>query len=115
MIKRVSLIFLLYLGLAVVLTWPLARLARDHVINAGDPLFYAWNFMHNTRALTHGFTGLLDTNIYYPTTNTLAFSDTLAAQTLFAAPIIWLTHNPILAENLYVLLTFPVAGIGMYF
>lgn len=115
MIRRVSLIFLLYLGLTVILTWPLAALASDHVINAGDPLFYAWNLLHNVRSIQGGFTGLLDTNIYYPTTNTLALSDTLASQTLFTYPIIWFTNNPILAINLYTLLTFPIAGLGMYF
>jgi len=114
MIKRVSLIFLLYLGLAVILTWPLTPLAWDHVINAGDPLFYAWNLMHNVRAIGNGLGNILDTNIYYPTTNTLALSDTLAIQTLLAAPIIWLTNNPVFAVNLYTLLTFPVAGLGMY-
>ena len=114
MIKRVSLIFLLYLGLAVILTWPLTPLAWDHVINAGDPLFYAWNLMHNVRAIGNGLGNILDTNIYYPTTNTLALSDTLAIQTLLAAPIIWLTNNPVFAVNLYTLFTFPIAGLGMY-
>lgn len=114
MIKRVAGIFLLYLTLAIILTWPLAPLSWDHVINAGDPLFYAWNLMHNVSAITRGFGGLLDTNIFYPTTNTLALSDTLATQMLLAAPIIWLTNNPIFAVNIYTLLTFPIAGMGMY-
>jgi len=115
MIKRLAIVFLIYLVLTIILTWPLTPLAWDHVINAGDPLFYAWNLMHNVRSITNGFAGLLDTNIYYPTTNTLALSDTLAAQTLFTYPIIWLTNNPILAINLYTLFTFPIAGLGMYF
>lgn len=114
MIKRGVLIFLLYLGMSVIVTWPLVPLAWDHVINAGDPLFYAWNLMHNVRSATNGFINLLDTNIYYPTTNTLALSDTLAAQTLLAFPIIWLTNNPVLAINLYTIVTFPIAGLGMY-
>lgn len=114
MIKRLGGIFLLYLLLAIILTWPLARDSQNHVINAGDPLFYAWNLMHNFRSIQNGFTGILDANIYYPTTNTLALSDTLVAQTFLSYPIIWLTNNPILAINLYTLLTFPVAGLGMY-
>lgn len=114
MIKRFAIVFLLYLLLATVLTWPLALFAWNHVVNAGDPLFYAWNLMHNARSITNGFAGLLDTNMYYPTTNTLALSDTLAAQTIFTYPIILLTNNPILAINLYTILTFPVAGLGMY-
>ena len=114
MIKRLAIVFLIYLLLTIILTWPLAPLAWDHVINAGDPLFYAWNLMHNVRSMTNGFSNLLDTNIFFPTTNTLALSDTLAIQTLLAAPIIWLANNPILAINLYTLFTFPVAGLGMY-
>lgn len=114
MIKRGILIFLLYLGLSIIITWPLAPLAWNHVFNAGDPLFYAWNLMYNVRSAMKGFSDLLDTNIYYPTTNTLALSDTLAAQTILTYPIIWLTSNPILALNLYTILTFPIAGLGMY-
>ena len=114
MIKRLAIVFLIYLLLTILLTWPLTPLAWDHVINAGDPLFYAWNLMHNVRSMTNGFSNLLDTNIFFPTTNTLALSDTLAIQTLLAAPIIWLANNPILAINLYTLFTFPVAGLGMY-
>ena len=100
MIKRLAIVFLIYLLLTILLTWPLTPLAWDHVINAGDPLFYAWNLMHNVRSMTNGFSNLLDTNIFFPTTNTLALSDTLAIQTLLAAPIIWLANNPILAINL---------------
>lgn len=114
MIKRLAIVFLIYLVLAVILTWPLTLFAKDHVVNAGDPLFYAWNLMHNFRSIGNGLGGLLDANIYYPTTNTLAFSDTLAVQTIITYPIIWLTNNPILAINLYTLFTFPIAGLGMY-
>lgn len=83
--------------------------------NSVDPLFYAWNLSHNVRSATQRFKDLLDTNIFYPETNTLAFSDTLFAQTLFTAPIIVLTENPVLAENLYILSTFPMAALAMFF
>lgn len=84
------------------------------MVDAGDPLFYAWNLIHNWQSFTHGFRHLLDTNIYFPTTNTLALSDTLFLQTVLTAPILWISNNPILAENIYVLLTFPLAGLGMF-
>lgn len=83
--------------------------------NAIDPVFYAWNLAHNVEAAQHGFTNLLNTNIFYPETNTLAFSDTLFAQTIVTAPIIILTQNPVLAENLYVLSTFPLSMLTMFF
>lgn len=100
--------------LAVILFFPFSLHPATRIINAGDPLFYAWNLSHNARSVTHGFKDLLDTNIFYPATNTLAFSDTLFAQTVITAPIIFLTHNPILTENLYIFLTFPLAAMSMF-
>jgi hypothetical protein len=82
--------------------------------NAIDPLFYAWNISHNYTSASHGFKDLLDTNIFYPEGNTLAFSDTLFAQTILTAPILLLTKNPIFTENFYVFLTFPLSAIAMF-
>ena len=86
----------------------------DHLPNVIDPLFYAWNLSHNFRAISNGFINVLNTNIFYPEGNTLAFSDTLYAQTLFTAPILFFTKNPVLAENLYVFATFPMAAVSMF-
>jgi hypothetical protein len=36
------------------------------------------------------------------------------AQSIAANPIIWITHNPILAENLSILMTFPLSAIAMF-
>ncbi|MBU1327471.1 hypothetical protein KKB64_03150 [Patescibacteria group bacterium] len=107
-------IFSLYTIISLLFFWPLALHAGNSVVDAGDPLFYAWNLVHNWQSFTHGFRHLLDTNIYFPTTNTLALSDTLFLQTALTAPILWISNNPVLAENIYILLTFPLAGLGMF-
>ena len=100
MTKKLVAVFGLYTIVTFFFLWPLPLHMSDSVINTGDPLFYAWNLMHNVQSALQGFNGLLDTPIYYPTPNTLAFSDTLFAQSLLAFPIILVTNNPILAENL---------------
>lgn len=87
---------------------------RSVLPNAVDPVFYAWNLMHNYTSATHGFKNLMDTNIFYPERNTLALSDTLFAQTVLVSPILALTKNPVFAENLYVLVTFPLAAVSMF-
>lgn len=112
-----ALIFLLVASIVVTATilLPYSLRLSSSLPNAVDPVFYAWNLAHNVRSASHGFTDLLNTNIFYPEGNTLAFSDTLFAQSLFTAPIIVITHNPVLAENLYVLATFSVAAIAMFF
>lgn len=82
--------------------------------NAVDPVFYAWNLDHNFKSASRGFRDLLDTNIFYPEGNTLAFSDTLYPQTLMTAPFLYLTKNPVLAENLYIFITFPLSALAMF-
>jgi hypothetical protein len=103
------------IGVTLAILLPFSRMIDHALPNAVDPVFYAWNLSHNTQSALHGFKNLLDTNIFYPEGNTLAFSDTLYAQSLFTAPIIILTKNPVLAENLYILVTFPLAAIAMFF
>lgn len=87
---------------------------RHGVPNVIDPLFYAWNLSHNADNWFKGFDSLLNTNIFYPLTNTIAYSDTLWGQSFFINPIIWITHNPVLAENIAILLSFPLSAIAMF-
>lgn len=108
----------LYLLLTTLITvsilYPYSVRIASNLPNAIDPVFYAWNVGHNIQSLAHGGKNLLDTNIFYPEGNTLALSDTLIAQTVLAAPILLLTQNPVLAENLYILSTFVIAAVAMF-
>lgn len=110
---------LMYSVFCVVLTlaifWPFSRTINHTLPNAVDPIFYAWNLNHNLQSASRGFRDLFDTNIFYPEGNTLAFSDTLYGQTVLTAPIMYLTKNPVLAENLYVLSTFTLSALAMFF
>jgi hypothetical protein len=107
-------LFLFVCGISFLLFLPWTTRLSSTVVNAGDPLFYAWNIAHNAYSFSHGLTNLLDTNIFYPETNTLAYSDTLFIQSLITAPVYWITHNSIFAENLYILLTFPLTALAMF-
>lgn len=101
--------------LAVWVLFPYSVNINRGVPNVIDPLFYAWNLSHNADNWFKGFDALLNTNIFYPLSNTIAYSDTLWGQSLFINPIIWITHNPILAENIGVLLSFPLSAMAMFF
>lgn len=98
----------------LVLFWPFTLHIHDSVVNVIDPLFYAWNLSHNADHWFNGFDALVNTNIFYPLTNTIAYSDTLWGQSVFINPIIWITHNPILAQNIAVLLSFPLSALAMF-
>ena len=98
----------------VVLFRPFTLHLRDAVVNVIDPLFYAWNLQYNADVMEGKEKSAFDTNIFYPLTNTIAYSDTLWAQSLLATPIIWATGNAILAQNILIILSFVVSAGSMY-
>src|SRR6266498_1277137 len=104
------------LTLAVVATYPLIR----HLGNAlpgdlGDPLLNAWTLGWDADRLRHGLRAFWHAPILYPARYTLAYSESLLGIGLFVAPVIWLTDNAVLAHNIAFLLSYVLAGAGMYF
>jgi len=100
--------------LTIIIFYPYSFNLNDNLVNAIDPLFYAWNLDHNANFFKGYSKNIFDTNIYFPLTNTLAYSDTLWTQSIFGSPIIWLTKNPILTENLLIFLSFILSFYFMH-
>lgn len=113
--KGIILLTIVSLLLSILLFLPYSFRASHALPNAVDPIFYAWNLSHNLQSISHGTRDLLNTNIFYPEGNTLAFSDTLYAQTIMTAPVIYITNNPVLAENIYIFSTFTLSALSMFF
>jgi len=110
---------ILLLSLSSFLTYlyflPLMHRLSTSLPNSIDPLLYAWNLNHNAHCIFQGVRSCLNTTMFYPETNTLALSDTLLGPALLATPIIYIWNNPILAENISIYLTFPLAALSMFF
>lgn len=81
----------------------------------GDPLLNSWILAWDTHALLARLPYFFNANIFFPYSLTLAYSETLLGDLPIAAPIIALTHNPLLAHNVLVLLSFIAGGWFMYF
>ena len=79
-----------------------------------DTHLFIWTLAWDTHAFLHQPTRIFDANIYYPFANTLAYSENLIGSAFFAAPIIWVTGDPMLAMNLVALLTCVLCGTGAY-
>ena len=79
-----------------------------------DTHLFIWTLAWDAYAFLRQPLAIFDANIYYPFANTLAYSENLIGSALFAAPIIWLTGNPVLAMNLTALLTCVLCGSGAY-
>jgi hypothetical protein len=99
---------------SVVFTWPLARLMSDTLVSWGDPVFQTWTIGWNWHALRSEPLSIFDANVFYPWRNTLAYSDHLFGQTLLVLPVIALTGNAILSDNVAVLTAFFLSGLAMY-
>jgi len=105
---------LLYIFLTMILTFPLI-LHMNRYLDLGDSAFNTWVLAWDVHSLTTNPLNLFNTNIFYPLTkNTLAFSEHLIADMLIAFPVILITHNPILAYNLILFLSFVLSGFGMF-
>ena len=105
----------LYALLTLLLAFPLSVTA-DRYLLADDPdgHLYLWTLAWNAHALVTQPLSIFDANIFYPNANTLAYSENLIGSAFFAAPVLWLTGNPVLAINVVSLLSCILCGLGAY-
>jgi len=98
------------------MTYPLILKINNAVLeDLGDPLFLTWIMAWDVHKFMElDFTGLFDANIFYPYKNTLAYSDSLIGEAIFALPVIAFLGNAILAYNLILLMGMALSGFGMY-
>ena len=101
--------------LAVALTSPLVLHLTDHVASdVRDPMYCLWLLSWDVNAAIGNPAGIADANIFYPHRGALFYGDALPVLALMAAPVIILTRNPVLAYNLLFLVSFFIAGYGMF-
>jgi hypothetical protein len=114
--QRITILVLTtYILLTLILTYPLIFNLTGSVPNdIGDPLLNTWILAWDSHAiLSHPFQ-LFDANIFHPLPDTLAYSEHLLSTALLLLPIQVISGEPILAYNLALLLSFPLAALGMY-
>jgi hypothetical protein len=105
----------LYAGLTLLFTYPVWVHPATRVLWMGDDTnLFAWTLSWDAHAFTHDPLAIFDANIYYPERDTLAYSENLIGSAFFAAPVLWLTGNPVLAINVVGLLSCVLCGVGAY-
>jgi hypothetical protein len=91
----------------------LAHVGSTIANDPGDPLLTAailkWNATHVP--LTDAW---YQFPIFYPTRDTLTFSEHLLGASVIASPIYWLTRDLVVTYNVVLLLTFPLCAMAMY-
>lgn len=106
---------LLYLAISVAILLPVIRhpatLMPTGATQVGTvPLFNAWTIWWNADRLWHGFRHYWDAPIFAPSYGTFAFSEPQPA-TMIVAPIIWIADSPVLAYNVYLLISLMANGV----
>jgi hypothetical protein len=113
--RRLALVCALYTALTFVMAYPFSASPGSEVLaDNPDTHLYIWTLAWDTHAFISQPLRIFDANIFHPYANTLAYSENLIGSAFFAAPVIWLTENLVLATNLVALLTCVLCGIGAY-
>jgi hypothetical protein len=111
---RSPIVFLIYLALAIGLTYPLiTTLGSVLPSDPGDPALNTWILWWNAHALPYT-AKWWNAPAFYPAPGSLAFSEHLLGLSLISTPIQWLGGGPQLAYNVALLLTFPLCASGAY-
>jgi hypothetical protein len=105
-------VFALVLGAFV--TWPQAVHMTGSVFRHHDPYFSIWRLAWIAHALATSPRHLFDANIFYPATETLAYSDATLLEGVIAAPFFWLQVSPVLIYNVLLLAGFVGSAVAMF-
>jgi hypothetical protein len=108
---RELLLFVLFLAMAVVLTWPLAIRLETTVSDLGDPLLNSWILQWDQHAWMHG-RAVYQAPIFYPATEPLAFSENLFGIAFVMLPFYLSGLPPLVVYNLAFLLGLAFCGYG---
>ena len=104
-----------FLALTVVMAYPYSLHPASGVLTIGtDTDLYIWALGWDVHAFLHHPLSIFDANIFYPFKHTLAYSENVIGSAILAAPIIWITNNPMLAFNVIALLSIPLSAFGAY-
>ncbi len=108
--------YLFFLVIVCVYTYPLVLHPDRYLRGYNDPYLFTWMLVWVARTLFSNPLHLFDTNIFYPYSNTLAFSEPLIVPAaLVASPVLALSGNPILAYNVTLLFFQALCGWSAYY
>jgi len=111
---RESLVFLAFLGLTAVMTWPWVLHVRDHCSDAGDPYLVSWTLWWDFHQTFHAPLHLFDGNVFFPMKDSLAFSENNYGIAVLFFPLFAFGLRPLTAQGIATLLGFAFSGYGAF-
>ena len=102
-LAELALLLALFVGLATLHTWPLARdPAKLTRLDNDDTAFNTWVVAWVAHQLARDPLHLFTAPIFYPAPDALAFSEHMVVPALIGAPLQWAGVSPVLVYNLLV-------------
>lgn len=111
---RELLIFVSFIGLTLVMTWPWVTHLRDAASDPGDPYLNSWILWWDYHQTFHSPLNLFHANIFYPYRYTLAFSEHNYGIAVLFFPLFAIGLRPLTIHGLATLLGFALSGYGMF-
>lgn len=105
---------LLFTGLTLAMTWPLALNLGRAVSDPGDPYLNIWILDWDWWATFHAPLSLFHTNAFHPAKYSLAFSENLYGLAMLLFPLRLFGVDAISAYNIALLAGFAFSGFGAY-
>ncbi len=113
-VLRETLFFLLFVVLAVAMTWPWVLHLRDHVPDEGDPYLCSWVIWWNQHQLFTDPLNLFHSNLFFPYRYSLAFSEHQFGIALHLLPFFALGLRPLTVHGIGILLGYALCGYGAF-
>lgn len=113
-ILRPLLVFLVFVLIALYITYPLIFHLGDYVTSFGDELFIAWNHNWVIHSLFSNPLNIFNANIYFPYQSTLAFSEPFFTSSILSIVPVFLTGQPIAAVNFILISSIVLTGFALY-
>jgi hypothetical protein len=113
-LTREALVFVVFVALTVLMTWPWALGLRDAAADPGDSYLNAWIMWWDYHATFSDPLDLFHANIFYPYRYTLAFSEHNYGISLPFFPLYALGLRPLTVHGVATLLGFALCGYGAF-
>jgi hypothetical protein len=104
----------IFIALAVANAHPLALAPAGTIGAHGDAYFSVWRLAWVAHQIRSGAADVFDANIFYPESNTLAYSDAMLLPSALVAPLHWAGVDPVLIYNAVLLGAFVASGLAAY-
>jgi hypothetical protein len=111
---RECLIFIVFLGLTALMTWPWVTRLRDAVADNGDSYAFAWSLWWNYHQTFHDPLNLFHANIFFPYRYTLAFTEHGYGVALLFFPLFAAGLRPLTVHSVATFFAFALSGYGAF-